>query len=375
MHGCLTYAAHTHKGGIIMPFAEEFMLQGTFTAPATLPGVQLVNCGFLPTKVQLINRSAIASMTGGPPALNPGTNYLGFQWDWNVDFGSTVTSVLAMAPNNAVATVPVVSNGLITTNGIAQYNGQIASPGVNSIGFGPTVTGGALSKANPAQLTSTAHGLQTGDQIMITGPFTATTAMNQLGGIIFTVTVTGANTVTIPINTNVANFTATTVTTWKKVIQPPYFYPQRATITGITAANPMVVTTSTAHGLTVGQKVRLSVPAIMGMTQANNLVGQITAVTTTTVTLDIDSSAFTAFGWPATTSVPFNPARLIPIGSGPSAVSTPPYWYDDTLLDATANVSFQGFSVGTNILVAGSATVLGITASDVFSWTAWRASI
>ena len=358
-----------------MPFAEEFMLQGTFTAPATLPGVQLVNCGFLPTKVQLINRTAIASMTGGPPALNPGTTYLGYQWDWNVDFGSTVTAVTAMAPNNAVATVPVVSNGLITTNGIAQYNGQIATPGVNSIGFGPTVTGGALSKASPAQLTSTAHGLQTGDQIMITGPFTATTAMNQLGGVIFTVTVTGANTVTIPINTNVANFTATTVTTWKKVIQPPYFYPRSTVITGITAANPMVITTATAHRQTVGPKINLLLPAIMGMTQANTLVAQITAVSTTTITLDIDSSAFTAFGWPATTSVPFNVARIVPIGSGPSAVSTPPYWYDDTLLDATANISFQGFSVGTNILATASSTVLGVTAGDTISWTAWRASI
>src|SRR5580765_7055845 len=111
-----------------MPFAEHFMLQGTFTAPATLPGSVNINCGFIPTKVQLINRSAINSMTGGPPALNPGTNYLGFQWDWNTDFGSTLTSVLAMAPNNAVATVPVVSNGKITSNGISPYNGQIATP-------------------------------------------------------------------------------------------------------------------------------------------------------------------------------------------------------------------------------------------------------
>lgn len=361
-----------------MGFAEEFMLQGTFTAPATLPGAVNINCGFLPTKVQLINRSAIASMTGGPPALNPGTNYLGFQWDWNVDFGSTVTSVLAMAPNNAVATVPVVSNGLITSNGIAQYNGQIATPGVNSIGFGPTVTGGALSKANPAQLTSVAHGLQTGDQIMITGPFTATTAMNQLGGMIFTVTVTGANTVTIPVNTNTANFTATTVTTWKKVVQAPYYYPQRATITNITAANPMVITTSTNHGLTAGQQIRIQVPSVFGMTQANNLTGTITAVTATTITVGgIDSSAFTAFAWPAVSSLPFNRAHVIPIGSGPISTSYLPsvqYSYD-TLEDATNNQSFQGFSVGTNILVTASATVLGITASDVFSWTAWRASI
>lgn len=361
-----------------MPFAEEFMLQGTFTAPATLPGVQLINCGFLPTKVQLINRTAIASMTGGPPALNPGTNYLGFQWDWNVDFGSTLTSVLAMAPNNAVATVPVVSNGLITSNGIAQYNGQNAAPGVNSLTFGATVTGGALSKANPAQLTSNGHGLQTGDQIIITGPFTAATAMNQLGGVIFTVTNTGANTVTIPINTNTGNFTATTVTTWRKVITPPYYYPRSTVITGITAANPMVITTATNHGLTNGQAIRIRVPSVMGMTQANNLVGIITANTSTTLTIGgIDSSAFTAFAWPATTSVPFNTASITPIGSGPIATTFLPntqYNYD-TLDDATNNQSFQGFSVGTNILVTASSTVLGVTASDVISWTAWRASI
>ena len=353
-----------------MPFAEHFMLQGTFTAPATLPGVVNVNCGFLPTKIQLINRSAIASMTGGPPALNPGTNYLAYQWDWNSDFGSTLTSVTAMAPNNAVATVPVVSNGLITSNGISLYDGT------QSVLLGPVVTGGALSKANPAQLTSTAHGLQTGDQILIRGPFTAATAMSQLGGVIFTVTVTGANTVTIPINTNTANFTATTVTTWQKVRVGPLYYPQKATITGITAANPMVITTSTNHGLTVGQQVRLRVPAVFGMTQANNVTATITAVTATTITLgSVDSSAFTAFAWPAVTSLPFTHAQVIPLGAGPSAVSTPPYYNVTNLDDATVNTQFQGFSVGTNILAAASTTVLGITASDVISWTAWRGDV
>jgi len=362
-----------------MPFAEQFMLQGTFTAPATLPGTQNVNCGFIPTKVELINRSAIASMTGGPPALNPGTNYLGFRWVWNTDFGSTVTSVEAMAPNNAVATVPVVSNGLITSNGISAYDGR------SSVLLGASVTGGALSKANPAQLTSTAHGLQTGDQIMITGPFTAATAMNQLGGIVFSVTVTGANTVTIPINTNTSNFTATTVTTWRKVKVGPLYYPQRATITGITAANPMVITTATNHGLTVGQQIRLRVPSALGMVEANNLTGVISAVTSTTITVGgssltstgaIDSSSFTAFAWPATTSVPFTPAFVVPIGSGPSPITFGNVTYNyDVLDDATLNNQFQGFSVGTNILVTASSTVLGITASDVFSWTAWRADV
>lgn len=362
-----------------MPFAEHFMVQGTFTAgtlgsSGTIPASATVNCGFLPTKVELINMSAITSMTGGPPPVNPGATYLMYRAVWNQSFASAATPftlVEGITPSAATSSITP-----ITSNGISQYNGQILTPGVNSLAFGPAVTGGALSKANPAQLTSNAHGLQTGDQIIITSPFTAATAMNQLGGIIFTVTVTGANTVTIPINTNTANFTATTVTTWRKVLTPPYYYPQRTTITGISAANPMVVTTATNHGFTVGQQVRLSVPAVMGMTQANNITAVITAVTSTTFTLgSVDSSAFTAFAWPATTSVPFNPARVIPIGSGPSAVSTPPFYNVDVLDDATTNTSFQGFTVGTGILNTASSTVFGVTAGDVISWTAWRGDL
>lgn len=359
-----------------MPFAEHFMLQGTFTVPATLPAVVKVNLGFIPTKVELIDKTALLSMTGGPPVINPGANFLGWRWTWNNDFGSALTVVEALAPAASVAGVSVDSVGIVTSNGIAPYSGQNAAPGTNSLTLGAAVTGGALSKANPAQLTSTGHGLQTGDQIIIMRPLTATTAMSQLAGIVFTVTVIDANTVSIPINTNTANFTATTVTTWRKVLVPPYYYPQNGVITGITQANPMVVTTAVAHGLTVGQQVRLNVPAVMGMTQANNLTGVITAVTTTTFTIgSIDSSAFTAFAWPAATSVPFNPARYIPIGSGPSPVATPPFYNVDVLDDAITNTSFQGFTVGTNILVAASATVLGVTASDVISWTAWRGDI
>ena len=349
-----------------MPFAEHFMLQGVTTAAqtATLPASININTGFLPSKIWVVNETEFGTSGSG------NENITEMFWD------STYPTQTKIRYWNAAGTA--ILQGVVTTNGISQYNGQIALPGVNSIGFGPTVTGGALSKANPAQLTSTAHGLQTGDQIMITGPFTAATAMNQLGGIIFTVTVTGANTVTIPINTNTANFTATTVTTWRKVITPPYYYPQRATITGITAANPMVVTTSTNHGYTVGQQVRLRVPAALGMVQANNVTAVITAVTSTTFTLgSVDSSAFTAFAWPATTSVPFTPATVTPVGSGPTATTFLPsvqYNYD-TLDDATNNQSFQGFTIGAGLLLTSAAGTIGVTANDVFSWTAWRGDL
>jgi hypothetical protein len=351
-----------------MPFAEEFMLQGVTLASqlATLPASLNINNGFLPTKIWVTNETQFgASGTGN-------LNITEMFWD------STYPTQTKIKYWNAAGTA--ILNGVVSSNGISQYNGQITPPSANanSIAYGPVVTGGALSKASPAQLTSTAHGLQTGDQILITGPFTATTAMNQLGGMIFTVTRTGANTVTIPIDTSGANFTATTVTTWRKVITPPYYYPQRAFITGMTAANPIVVTTATNHGYTVGQQVRLRVSSQFGMTQANNLQGVITAVTATTLTIgSIDSSAFNAFAWPAVTSLPFTQCYVEPIGSGPTPTTFLPavQYYYDTLDDATTNQSFQGFTIGSGLLLTATNAVIGVTASDVLSWTAWRASI
>lgn len=341
-----------------MPFAEHFMLQGVTTAAqtATLPASININTGFLPTKIWVTNETQYgASGTGN-------LNITEMFWD------SVYPTQTKVSYWNAAGTA--ILQGVVTTNGISLYDGR------QSVLLGPVVTGGALSKANPAQLTSNAHGLQTGDQILIHGPFTAATAMNQLGGMIFTVTVTGANTVTIPINTNTANFTATTVTTWQKVKVGPLFYPQRTFITGMTAANPIVVTTSTNHGYTVGQQVRLHVPAVFGMVQANNLQGVITAVTATTFTIgSIDSSAFTAFAWPAVTSLPFTQPYVTPVGAGPSVVATPPFYYDDKLDDATTNIGFQGFNIGAGLLLTSTNAVIGVTASDILSWTAWRGDL
>ena len=357
-----------------MPFAEHFMLQGQFTAgtlgsAGTIPASVNVNCGFLPTKVELINMSSITSMTGGPPVANPGATYLMYRALWNANFASAAIPFTLVEGITASALTSSITP--ITSNGITVYDGK------QSVQLGAAVTGGALSKANPAQLTSTAHGLQTGDQIMLMGPFTAATAMNQLGGMVFSVTVTGANTLTIPVNTNTANFTATTVTTWRKVKVGPLYYPQRAFITGMTAANPMVVTTSTNHGYTVGQAVRLQVPAVFGMSQANNVQGTISAVTATTFTLgNVDSSAWTAFAWPAVASLPFTQAQVTPIGAAPTpVVSGLVTTYQSLLDDATTNQQFQGFNVGSGILATASSTVFGVTAGDVISWTAWRGDV
>ena len=86
-------------------------------------------------------------------------------------------------------------------------------------------------------------------------------------------------------------------------VEPEFLY-----ITEITQATQAVVRFSvdpTQHYV-VGMLMHFSVPYSFGMTQMNQLTGKIVAVSAAnyTVTVDIDSSAFTAFAFPASTSSP-----------------------------------------------------------------------
>jgi hypothetical protein len=73
------------------------------------------------------------------------------------------------------------------------------------------------------------------------------------------------------------------------------------------------VPTTGSNTYIAGQKVKLIVPITWGMFQANGLVGIITSVGTTTMTLNIDSTQFDPFIFNPT-SVD-SPATLVPYGS------------------------------------------------------------
>lgn len=93
--------------------------------------------------------------------------------------------------------------------------------------------------------------------------------------------------------------------------------PSMLLITGITRSYPMIVTftvpSTGSNTYVVNQLVRLTIPRTWGMYQANGLVGQIMAVDSTTMQLDIDSNHFDAFVDGSNTSE--TPASLSPAGS------------------------------------------------------------
>ncbi len=71
-------------------------------------------------------------------------------------------------------------------------------------------------------------------------------------------------------------------------------------ITAITQAASAVITVGAAHGFTTNMSVYIS--GVAGMTQINGLRGTITSVGATTITVNINSTAFTAYSGGGTAS-------------------------------------------------------------------------
>jgi hypothetical protein len=143
--------------------------------------------------------------------------------------------------------------------------------------------------------------------------------------------------------------------TYRRIAYNAMYAPRRRLITNVTQATSAVVTLSVTHGYVVGEKIQFVLPVIYGMKELNGLVGEITAINTTTntITVNIDTSAFTAFTFPRASSVPFTFAQTVPSGEIPTLISS-----------ATANKAVLGIQLGS--AVVGSA-------SDVMYWRAYKA--
>lgn len=246
----------------------------------------------------------------------------------------------------------------ITSNGFTLLDTSVQAPGV----LNATIT--AISNASiPVVSNSGTNGLSAGDVVRL---FNVASAQ-QVGGIDFTV---GYNTLTSGTFSldYMSQIVAGTTGSWRKIPFNPIFYPRRRFITKISQAAQAVVTLSVTHGYTVGQEIRFVVPAAYGMVEIDGLLGTIVAIDTTTtsgntVTVDIDTTAFTAFAFPLSAAVPFSPAEVVPVGEDTATALS---FGEDILGDSTENVSLIGMSL------AGGANNPGGAASDVVFWVAGK---
>lgn len=95
----------------------------------------------------------------------------------------------------------------------------------------------------------------------------------------------------------------------------PMWYPETRTVINITQAAQAVCRTSVIHGYKVGQRVRMHVPVTSGMVQLDNYDAIIVAVTAQTFTINVDTTAFTAFRWPLVADLPYQLPTVVPYGA------------------------------------------------------------
>jgi hypothetical protein len=222
------------------------------------------------------------------------------------------------------------------------------TPIVNATGtaLGAAVAITGITQANPA-VAATATTLTAGDVIRVYG----TTDMHQISGMDFTVGTVVAGVSMELAYLNSAGFAdPASAGFYRQVPFDQTFYPKARSIVGITAAAQAVVTLSVTHGYKEGEQVRMFVPVGWGMTQMNGLIATIVAVNTTTntITLDVNSSGFTAFAFPtsAVTDAGVSFPQVCPIGE---KAAVP---YGNLYDDAKINMNFSGVRIGTGCLEA-----------------------
>jgi hypothetical protein len=141
------------------------------------------------------------------------------------------------------------------------------------------------------------------------------------------------------------------------IIPVPYWYPSLRRIVNITQAAQAVITTSVDSGYVAGQSIRLSVPPQFGMIQADGLLVNIVSVTGGNITVNLDTTGFTAFKFPLVAAYPFTPAQTIPVGEETDAFSNP-----NLLDDATLNTGASG------LVLTGGSGGPGGAIGDVINW-------
>ena len=286
----------------------------------------------------------------------------GFIYEWTAGMDDTSTCMYHPAADETVAIT--VYSGNFTPIDTSNY----------TIGAPIAITAGT-NAVQPVYDTGDTDILITGGRAIVR--VTGSEHLN-LNGLDFTV-----DTVNDDTDFRLANILATapgiaaTTGHWRLVAPNLTVYdkvfPSRRFVADISQAAGAVVTTLVDHGYSIGQLVRMHVPSDSGMTQMNGLKGRVTAVTDGTFTLDINSTAFTAFNFP--TAVPpvapavrkFTPASVVPVGD--TYVIDAHGDKQPSYTGATRNVAFRGMVLRQGVLAPAGSN------NDKIKWIASKSAI
>ncbi len=343
-----------------MAKGHSLVLEAGGIAPVKLP--------FQPDAVEFFNFEAFDT----PTSTWVSSGY----WDEDMGQGAGIFQLF-----NAT---PVSTTNATLTGGVSTFAaGQLLQYGIRQQIV-------SITKADPAIVTVTGHGYTSGDVVILYGlNQSATTGMQQIAGMPFTITVIDANSFSIPWNTNQSNYTALSASPTgafvKKVLYPSLYFPGWNVITAMTLGTTTIVNTTSAHNFVVGQEVAFRIPNLWGTIELNSLpntqipgspiYGYVVAVTDyNTVVVNINSTSYTAFDtnqtfaaypgeqWPQIVAVGDVNTGGVQISAG-SQLYPPPYEVPfgttrvntingPAIMGAYVNNTYQGFVIGPTLAVA-----------------------
>ena len=313
---------------------------GTFTQPATAVAQTIQ----IPSNLDYLNLYNYTQMAAGT-SDNYGVGY------WQRGMGTTGLYQTCAGVAAAFA-----------ANSFVLYDPSITTP------IGPV----AITNINAGTgvvLTGVTTGLAVGSVIRLSNLSVA--AAQQYGGIDFSVTAidAGVSFTIVPLTPSAA---IDACTGYYRIIPQGLFYPRKRIISNISSAAQAVVTTTVDHGYAVSQQVRFIIPSVtaigFGITQLNAVQATIIAIgSSTTFTINIDTTGMGAFSFPVGAAVPFTPAEVIPFGDD-SATALAQVPALNSLQDSVNNTGYLGMT-----LSAGATSPAG-EADDVIYWVAGKAS-
>lgn len=321
--------------------------QGFFTQGSTASVIRL-------PIVSDVDRFSVYNIT--QMAANQ-TTAVGVQYYWQRGFPAG--AMIEYLKSNSANAANLIQ--YLTSGGFTLINTTNQQPGV--LNNGSTGISGITNATPPVVTVGSTSGMAAGSVVRLY----STTGADEFGGLDFTV---GYNTFS-PTQFDLSYMSAGGVGTagsFRVIPYNPIFYPRQRFIASISQAAQAVVVTTVTHGYQLGQKVSFRIPKIFGMVQLDQVEATVVAVNTSNTvnsfTIDVDTSAFSAFVFPANGNQPFSPAVVVPAGMNTAfAVNN----NVNEFSDAWNNVSYIGIQ-----LAAGANSPAG-SANDVIYWVAEKA--
>lgn len=270
------------------------------------------------------------------------------------------------------ATNPALTSKQVATNGISTFD--TANPPVYAALATTAITG--IAGTFVVTMASTGS-IQVGDYVRLYN----TTGELQIAGYTFQVTaVTKDVSITLGYMAS-SGMTFAADATAGSVLKyiPSRMYPRWNYIANITQATEAVVYFTAKNDYTPGEIVSFRVPTEFGMDEINNKAVRVLSVTNSatvsSITIDLDTSGFTAFDFPtsAIAAAGVSPAVVVPSSSGVvpfnGSATTPQQPPGTNLLDAFDNRNVRIIQFGPGLFDISS---FGGTDGDVWMWQAFK---